>query len=105
MSESDIALDFDEATATAQQWQELADEVDRRGAVGPALLERLRGALGELYADYVEGEQRRLLARQGAYQRLADEARRMAQRLENTRNAFETQDAESAAALDRLATE
>jgi hypothetical protein len=105
MSESDIALDFDEATATVQQWQQLADEVDRRGAIGPAVVERLRGALGDLYADYVEGERRRLLARQGAYQRVADEARRMAQRLENTRNAFEAQDTEAAASFDRLPTE
>jgi hypothetical protein len=43
------------------------------------------------------------MARQGAYQRVAAEARHMAERLENTAKAFETQDAESAASFNRLA--
>jgi hypothetical protein len=46
-----------------------------------------------------------LQARRGAYQRVAAEARRMAEGLENTNRAFEEQDAESAASIDRLANE
>lgn len=105
MTGVNISLDFDEAAATAQQWRQFADEVERRGAVDPAMSGQLRQALGDLYADYVDGEQRRLTARQGAYQRVAEQARRMAERLENTKNAFAAQDAAGASALNRLATD
>jgi hypothetical protein len=46
MADPNIALNFDEAAAAAQQWRQLADEVERRGAVDPAMFDQLRRALG-----------------------------------------------------------
>jgi hypothetical protein len=103
MSET-ISLDFDEAGAVAARWREFADDVERRGSMPPLTLDQMRSALGDVYAQYVEAEQRRLLARTGAYARIAAEARRMADRLDNTRNAFAASDGESATSLAALGT-
>jgi hypothetical protein len=102
MSET-VSLDFGEAGAMAASWRQFADAVERQGATYPMAFDQMRLALGDVYARYVDAEQQRLLARRNAYARLAAEARRMADRLDNTRNAFAASDAESAASLRALA--
>jgi hypothetical protein len=98
------SLDFDEAGAVAARWRQFADDVEHNGAVRRSTIDQLRHALGDVYAGYVDAEERRLVARKSAFARIASEARRMADRLDNTRNAFAATDAESASSFAALAT-
>lgn len=102
MADTDISLNFDAAAATAAQWREYADLVERHGATQHVAPQELRGLLGEIYAPYIDAKQTELDARMAAYQRVAANARRHADKLENTRQGFMNQDAESAQRIQNL---
>lgn len=90
-----ISLDTDAQAQLAARWEEYADAVEATGRP-PVEAESLREQLGAIYEPFVRAKASENLARQQAYQRVADEARLYADKLRNHRLGFEQQDAEAA---------
>jgi hypothetical protein len=90
-----ISIDFDDAGTRIAELRAKADEIERMGAP-PVSAEQLRGGLGEFYEEYVQAKVGELASRQAAYQRLADEYRAHADKLENTRTGFDNTEQDSA---------
>jgi hypothetical protein len=102
MAQGVISNDPDESAAIANAYRQYADEIERYGAVDPAVVAQLN-TLGDIYAEYREAKHRELTERAGAHSRVANQARLLAARLEATAQAFIEQDETSAAALKRVA--
>lgn len=99
MTEPQITLDADAATATAAAWRDYAAELRAHGNHRPVPVEVLRGALGDVYADYADAKAEEYAARQGAYERLARHAEAHADRLDGTREIITRTDGDHAAGI------
>lgn len=99
---SDISLDQDEAAIVAAKWREYADQVESHGKAQHVPPETLRALLGDVYSDYISAKQAEYEARNGAYQRVAAQARAHADKLDNTRSSLSEGDGQAAATFRAL---
>jgi hypothetical protein len=96
----DISIDSEAASATATAWRAYADQLEQHAASHVAAMGDAIQTLGDVYADYKDAVQQRLIPEfVGAHQRVANRARLHASRLEATTQAFGEQDANSAASV------
>jgi hypothetical protein len=102
VSDTDISLDTDRAAAAAAQWREYADQVERHGRTQHVPIPELRILLGDIYADFVDAKEREYGERESAYLRVAEHARRHADKLDGTRQDFIAADDEHAARIQRI---
>lgn len=102
MANDRVSFDSDETEAAIARWRQYADDVARHGASDPALVNQLRRALGDTYADFVDAKVLEQRERTAAYGRVAAQARAHADKLANTRADFDRVDAANKATLDAV---
>lgn len=100
----DISLDTDSAAASAAQWRDYAEQLERHGQHQHVPAEALPALLGDVYADYTDAKIGEYQARTAAYSRVAQQARAHAAKLENTSAQFTAADQESGQRLAALGT-
>ena len=97
-----IALDSEAAAFDAEALRAYADQIEQYGRHDHASLEELRLAAGPIYHAFIDAKQAEGQARTAAYARAAATARAMADKLDNTRSTFESEDAQAASAIQSI---
>ncbi len=97
-----IALDSEAAALDAEELRAYAEKLERHGRHDHTSLEQLRAQFGPIYHAFIDAKQAEGQARAAAYARAAARARAMADKLDNTRHTFATEDASAAAAIQSI---
>lgn len=97
-----IALDCEAAALDAEGLRAYADRMEQYGQHDHTSLEELRRATGPIYHAFIDAKQAEGQARTAAYARAAATARAMADKLDNTRRTFESEDAQAASAIQSI---
>jgi hypothetical protein len=106
MAPGDISIDPEATTATANAWRDYADQLEQHAATHAAAMGDAINTLGDVYADYKDAVQQRLIPEfYSAHRRVANGARLHASRLEATLQAFSEQDATGAASVKSSVTD
>ncbi|SKO13438.1 hypothetical protein [Mycobacteroides abscessus] len=99
---TNISIDLDAATATAEELIAEAERVEAKGRVNPSELASLRQAVGERFAHYSNAEAARQYEREAAHNRVAAALRETAQKKKNTAEAFSRQDDANHSAFNQI---
>lgn len=102
MANDRVSFDSEETQAAIARWRAYADELDRHGAPDPAMVNHLRRALGDTYADFVDAKVLEQRERAAAYARVAAQAREHADKLAAMAAHFDHADAANKASLDAI---
>jgi hypothetical protein len=97
-----VSIETEDAVKAAAEWHRYADKLEEHGNRQHVPLDQLRGALGDVYGDYLDAKAGEYEARSAAYQRVAGQARGHAQHLENTVRNLSTADEDSASSIGRV---
>lgn len=99
---TNISIDVDVATATAEQLIAEAERLEVKGRVDAAELASRRHAVGERYEDWVNRDAAKEYEREAAYNRVAADLRATAQKKKNTAEAFARQDDDNRTAFNHI---